>query len=324
MRILLTGVTGQVGSALRAPLSAFATLLPADRGQLDLSQPATLSSALDRLKPDLIVNPAAYTAVDLAEDECELAFRVNSDAPAAMAQWAARHGVPLLHFSTDYVFDGSGETAWREEDAPAPLSAYGSSKLAGERAIINAGGRHLIVRTSWVYAAQGKNFLRTMVRLAGERKELRIVADQFGAPTSARIIADAVVQILRKECRGSGDPFNHEGGLINISASGETSWHGFADAILAGLKRRGVKLETEQLVAIATSEYPTRAARPRNSRLDHGRLNDRYGIVMPSWRTALTLELDELTGLVVDDGRFRHASLVPGPETEASVRPLTA
>ena len=324
MRILLTGVTGQVGSALCAPLRGFATLLQADRSQLDLSQPATLSDALDRLKPDLIVNPAAYTAVDLAEDERELAFRVNADAPAAMAQWAARHGVPLLHFSTDYVFDGSGETAWREDDAPAPLSVYGASKLAGERAIMNAGGRHLIVRTSWVYAAQGKNFLRTMVRLAGERKELRIVADQFGAPTSARIIADAVVKILRTEWRDFGVPFNHEGGLINISASGETSWHGFADAILAGLQRRGVKLQTEQLVAIATSEYPTKAARPRNSRLEHQRLNDRYGIVMPSWRAALAWELDELTGVAVDDGGFRRASLVPEPKAEASVRPLTA
>lgn len=323
MRILLTGVSGQVGSALRAPLSEFATLLPADRGQLDLSQPATLSSALDRLKPDLIVNPAAYTAVDLAEDERELAFRVNSDAPAAMAQWAARHGVPLLHFSTDYVFDGSGETAWREVDAPAPLSVYGSSKLAGERAIMSAGGRHLIVRTSWVYAAQGKNFLRTIARLAGERKELRIVADQFGAPTSARIIADAVVRILRKEWRDSGDLFKHDGGLINVSASGATTWHGFAHAILAGLTRRGVKLETEQLVAIATSEYPTKATRPRNSRLDHQRLNDRYGIVMPSWRAALALELDELTGVAVDDGGFRQASLVPELKVEALERPVT-
>jgi dTDP-4-dehydrorhamnose reductase len=241
-----------------------------------------------------------------------------------MARWAVRHGVPLLHFSTDYVFDGSGEAAWREDDAPAPLSVYGSSKLAGERAIINAGGRHLIVRTSWVYAAQGKNFLRTMARLAGERKELRIVADQFGAPTSARIIADAVVRILRNEWRDSGDLFKHGGGLINVSASGETSWHGFADAILAGLKRRGVKLETEQLVAIATSEYPTKAVRPRNSRLDHQRLGDRYGIVMPSWRAALALELDELTGVAVDDGGFRQASLVPEPKAETSERPLTA
>jgi dTDP-4-dehydrorhamnose reductase len=324
MRILLTGVTGQVGSALCAPLAKFATVLQADRGQLDLSQPATLSNALDQLQPDLIVNPAAFTAVDLAEDERELAFRVNSDAPAAMAQWAARHGVPLLHFSTDYVFDGSGEAAWREDNAPAPLSVYGSSKLAGERAIMNAGGRHLIVRTSWVYAAQGKNFLRTIARLAGERKELRIVADQFGAPTSARIIADAIVQILRQQPSGRGDLFDRDGGLINISASGETSWHGFADAIISGLRWRGVKLETEQLIAIATSEYPTKATRPQNSRLDHQRLNDRYGIVMRSWRAALAVELDELTGVVADDGGFRHASLVPEEKSNTTERPLTA
>ncbi len=324
MRILLTGITGQVGSALCAPLSQFATVLRADRGQLDLSQPATLSNALDRLKPDLIVNPAAYTAVDLAEDERELAFRVNSDAPAVMAQWAARHSVPLLHFSTDYVFDGSGEAAWREDDAVAPLSVYGASKVAGERAIVEAGCRHLIVRTSWVYAAKGKNFLRTMARLAGERKELRIVADQVGAPTSARIIADAVVEILRKELSGSGDLFRHEGGLLHVSASGETSWHGFASAIIAGLKRRGVKLEAERLVAIATSEYPTKAARPKNSRLDHQRLNDRYGIVMPSWHAALALELDELTGVAVDEDGFRHAPVVPEQKGDGSVRPLTA
>jgi dTDP-4-dehydrorhamnose reductase len=323
MRILLTGVTGQVGSALSGLLSEFATLLPADRGQLDLSQPATMANALDQLKPDVIVNPAAYTAVDLAEDERELAFRVNSDAPAAMAQWAARHNVPLLHFSTDYVFDGSGEAAWCEDDAPAPLSVYGESKLAGERAIIDSGCRHLIVRTSWVYAAQGKNFLRTIARLAGERKELRVVADQFGAPTSARIIADAVVNILRRRLRGSGELFKDEGGLLHLSALETTSWHGFADAIIAGLKRRGVKLEIERLVAIATSEYPTKAVRPLNSRLDHQRLDSRYGIVMPPWQAALALELDELTGVTADDEGFRHAPVVPGND-EAAAQPSTA
>jgi dTDP-4-dehydrorhamnose reductase len=324
MRILLTGVTGQVGSALCAPLSEFATVLQADRGQLDLSQPATLSNALDQLKPDLIVNPAAYTAVDLAEDERELAFRVNSDAPAAMAQWAARRNVPILHFSTDYVFDGSGEAAWREDDMPAPLSVYGASKLAGERAIIDSGCRHLIVRTSWVYAAHGKNFLRTMARLAGERRELRVVADQFGAPTSARIIADAAVKILRKELRGSSELFKDEGGVIHVSASGVTSWYGFADAIIAGLKRRGVKLEVERWIAIATSEYPTKATRPQNSRLNHQRLNNRYGIVMPSWQAALASELDELTGVMVDDDGLRHTPVAAEQKGDASVRPSTA
>ncbi len=295
MRILLTGVTGQVGGALRGRLAAFGEVTAAGRGEFDLSQPDTVAAALDRLRPDLIVNPAAYTAVDLAEDERELAFRVNAEAPAAMAHWAARRGVPLLHFSTDYVFDGSGEAPWREDDAPAPLSVYGASKLAGEDAIRTAGGPHLVVRTSWVYAAEGRNFLRTIARLAGERKELKIVADQFGAPTSARMIADAVVKILRPQLSSGGRPFERDGGVVNVSASGETSWHGFAAAIVAGLQRRGVRLAVEAVIPIAAAEYPTRARRPQNSRLDHGRLNDTFGVVMPSWGEGLETELDEMT-----------------------------
>ncbi len=257
------------------------------------------------MKPDLIINPAAYTAVDRAEDERDLAFRINAEAPAAIAHWAARHNVPLIHFSTDYVFDGSGDKPWREDEPDG--AALGLWRKQARRRTRNskAGCRHLIVRTSWVYAAQGKNFLRTIARLAGERKELRIVADQFGAPTSARIIADAVVKILRKELSGSREPFKHEDGLLHLSASGEISWHGFADAIIGGLRRRGVKLETERLIAIATSEYPTKATRPKNSRLDHRRLNERYGIVMPSWQAALAQELDELTGVKSDDDDFR-------------------
>jgi dTDP-4-dehydrorhamnose reductase len=294
MRILLTGVTGQVGGALRTPLSEIGTVLTADRGQLDLSRLDTISAALDLLQPDLIVNPAAYTAVDLAEDECDLAFRINADAPAALARWAAPRGVPLVHFSTDYLFDGSGETPWREEDMPAPLSVYGASKLAGELAIREAGGEYLIVRTSWVYAAQGRNFLRTIARLARERKELSIVADQFGAPTSARMIADAVMTILRDDASNGGRAFARDVGLINVSAAGETSWHGFATAIVEGLKQRGVGIEAERVVAIKTADYPTKATRPQNSRLDHRRLKDVFGVAMPSWSEALAIELDGL------------------------------
>ena len=184
MRILVTGVSGQVGGALVARLPASATVLAADRSVLDLAAPQTIAGTLDRLAPDIVFNPAAYTAVDKAEDEPELAMRVNAEAPGAMARWAAARDVPLIHFSTDYVFDGSGERAWREDDAPQPLSVYGATKLAGENEIRSAGGTFLIVRTSWVYAAEGKNFLRTIARLARERSELRIVADQIGAPTS--------------------------------------------------------------------------------------------------------------------------------------------
>ena len=192
MRILVTGVTGQVGRAVLARLRDEATIVAADRATLDLGKPQAIAAALDRLAPDIIVNPAAYTAVDKAEEEAELAMRVNGEAPGAIARWAAAHAVPFIHFSTDYVFDGSGERAWRETDAAHPLSVYGASKLAGENKIRAVGGCFLIVRSSWVYAAHGANFLRTIVRLARERKELRIVADQIGAPTSAALIADAL------------------------------------------------------------------------------------------------------------------------------------
>ena len=197
MRIMVTGVSGQVGGALVKALEWIGSIVPVGRKELDLGQPDRIASTLDRIKPNLIVNAAAYTAVDRAEDQKELAFCVNATAPGIMARWAADHYVPLIHFSTDYVFDGAGTRPWREDDAANPLSAYGASKLAGENAVRSAGGEHLIIRTSWVYAASGQNFLRTIVRLAQERKELRIVADQVGAPTSAQLIADALADILR-------------------------------------------------------------------------------------------------------------------------------
>ena len=205
-------------------------------------------------------------------------MRVNGEAPGVIARWAAARGLPLIHFSTDYVFDGSGDRAWREDDAPQPLSAYGASKLAGENEIRAAGGAFLIVRSSWVYAATGKNFLRTISGLARERKELRIVADQIGAPTSAALIGDVVIGMLaggrdalRERCKRSG-------GVVHMAASGEVSWHGFACAIVDGLKARGVKLAVEQVVPISTDQYPTKARRPRNSRLDLTRLQSVFGI----------------------------------------------
>ena len=196
MRVLVTGVTGQVGGALVARLHGEATIVAADRAALDLAAPHAIPHALDRMAPDIIINPAAYTFVDEAEDERELAMRVNGQAPGAIARWAAARAVPFIHFSTDYVFDGSGAKPWREDDPARPLSAYGASKLAGENEIRAAGGCSLIIRTSWVYAAQGDNFLRTIMRLAQERKELRVVADQIGAPTSAPL----------HRRRGSGHP----------------------------------------------------------------------------------------------------------------------
>jgi dTDP-4-dehydrorhamnose reductase len=289
----LTGATGQVGGALSSPLADLGTVLAPRREEFDLSRPKVIAETLDHLKPDLIINPAAYTAVDRAEEESELAFRVNSDAPGEIANWAAHHDVPLIHFSTDYVFDGSGHTPWREVDEPAPLSAYGASKLAGEVAVRAAGGPRLIVRTSWVYSNSGNNFMLTIARLAGEREELRIVADQFGAPSSARVIADTVIKILGRD----GDvlrrlPQEHD--TVNIACSNETSWWGFAGAILTGLKKRNVCLQTERVIPIGTDQYLTKARRPRNCRLDQNRLNLVFGIAMPSWQESLETELEVL------------------------------
>jgi dTDP-4-dehydrorhamnose reductase len=288
MRILVTGVTGQVGSALVAKLAATGTVVAADRAALDLSRPADLPARLDALAPDLIINPAAYTAVDRAEDERKLAFTVNAEAPEALARWAADRAVPLVHFSTDYVFGGQGDHPWLESDPPQALSAYGASKLAGEDAIRAVGGAHLIVRTSWVYAARGTNFLRTIARLARERQELRIV-DQFGAPTSAAIIADAVSAIVARPNLAAA--FSQTGGLLHLSASGTTSWHGFATAIVEGLRKRGLPLAVERVLPIATGEYPVKATRPLNSRLDLSRLARTFGIVPPSWTVGLDIEL---------------------------------
>lgn len=303
MRILLTGVNGQVGGALREPLRAFGTVLAADRGVLDLGRPEAIPATLDALSPDLIVNPAAYTAVDQAEDDATLAFAVNAEAPRALGRWAAPRGIPIIHFSTDYVFDGGGERAWREDDATGPLSVYGASKLAGETALREAGGPHLIMRTSWVFAARGKNFLTTMARLAGERTELRVVADQIGAPTSAHALASTVAAILASA--GGSDPaaigsaFAAAGGLVHASCGGETSWHGFATEIVAGLRLRGRDLAVSEIVAIGTGEFPAKAPRPRNSRLDRTRLAEAFGVVLPDWRAALSRELDAFCGDMV-------------------------
>lgn len=294
MRILVTGVTGQVGKALTERLCRFGDVVPADRSVLNLAEPGMLPEALDRLSPDLIVNPAAYTAVDRAEDERERAFTVNAEAPGVIARWASRMQTPLVHFSTDYVFDGQGETPWHEETPPAPLSTYGASKLAGEAAVRAANGPHLIVRTSWVYAATGINFLRTIAQLACQRTELKVVADQIGAPTSARVIADAMAGILAADSTTLPQRFARANGLVNIAASGETSWHGFAVRIVDGLRARGIKLAVQSIAPLRTEEFPTKAKRPHNSRLDLTRLHEAFGLTTPSWTEALEPELDTL------------------------------
>lgn len=274
MKILLTGPTGQVGSALLETLPSLGELVPLDRAQLDLASPASIRSAIRRVSPQVIVNPAAYTAVDRAEKEEPLAMAVNGDGPAILAEEAARYGALLVHFSTDYVFDGEKDTPYGETDATNPINAYGRSKLVGEDAIRNSGCRCLILRTSWVYSNRGHNFLLTMLRLARERQELRVVDDQHGAPTSSRSLAQAVPTVIRAVVRDGT-----LAGLYHMSAQGNTTWWGFARAILG----ERVKLEP-----ITSEQYRTPARRPRNSVLDNGKLQRNFGIRLPSWQAGLT------------------------------------
>ena len=289
MKILLLGGNGQVGYELLRSLSPLGEVIATTRsGQLpdgrncevaDLSDPDTLPALVARIAPDLVVNAGAYTAVDRAEDEPELAFRVNAHAPAALAGACARAGIPIVHFSTDYVFDGSGTRPYREDDATAPLGVYGASKLAGEGEIAVSGARHLILRTAWVYATHGANFLRTMLRVGAERDELRVVADQIGSPTPAWLIADVCAQILRQ---GVAEP-----GVRHLVAGGETTWHGFAEAIFESAFERGLIARRPTVHPITTADYPTRAQRPAYSVLDTTRLRRDYGLDLPDWRPAL-------------------------------------
>lgn len=293
-RVLITGGSGQIGSEAASRFAAFATVIATDRGRLDLSQPSGLAARLEDLAPDIIVNSAAYTAVDRAEDERDLAFTVNAESPAVMARWAAARSVPLIHLSTDYVFDGSGAQPWREDDPVAPLNAYGASKRAGEEGIRAAGGPHLIARTSWIYAAHGANFLRTISRLAREREELKIVDDQIGAPTSAAFVAATLAAIVRANLPDLASAFARVDGTVHVAAGGHTSWHGFASAVVEGLRRRGVALAVQRLLPIPSKDYPTKALRPMNSRLDLTRLRDAFQISPPPWQSLLESELDAL------------------------------
>ena len=293
MRILVTGVSGQVGTALIARLHN-EDVIAASRSVIDLAQPNNIAPVLQQLNPAIVINAAAYTAVDQAETERELARVVNSVAPGVIARWASAKGVALIHFSTDYVFDGRGQTCWREDDATGPLSVYGRTKLDGEHAIRAAGGTFLIVRTSWVYAATGKNFLRTIARLAREREQLRIVADQIGAPTSAALIADCVQKMLNGDVESFRDHCALSNDVVHLAASGETSWYGFACAIVDGLRKRGVHLTVDEVVPIKTEDYPTPAKRPLNSRLDLTRLRQVFKIAPAHWLDALEPELDVL------------------------------
>ena len=295
-RILVTGKNGQVGFELQHSLGGQGQVIAVGKDQMDLSKPDTIRRTVREIGPDLIVNAAAYTAVDQAESEPELALAVNGVAPGILAEEAKRLGAALIHYSTDYVFDGSKGAPYTEDDEPRPINAYGRTKLAGERAIQAVDAPHLILRASWIYGARGKNFLLTILRLAQERDELSIVDDQVGAPTWSRALAEATGGILTR--LGYGQPGFHETcakqrGIYNVSAGGQTSWHGFAAAILAhaagpksGLSAWALD-RVPVLKPIPTEQYPLPARRPRYSVLANAKLQRAFGLALPEWKTSL-------------------------------------
>jgi dTDP-4-dehydrorhamnose reductase len=282
MKILLTGKSGQLGYELERSLQGLGEVIALDRAGMDLADLDQVRDVIRSVKPGLIVNPAAYTAVDKAESEPALAQRINAEAPGLMAAEAARLGAAIVHYSTDYVFDGSKNGAYVEDDITGPLNVYGASKLAGEQAIAASGASHLILRTSWVYGMRGKNFLLTMLKLAREREELRIVADQHGAPTWSRTIADSSALILAQAAVGGADWWAANSGVYHLSSQGSTTWFGFTEAILA---QAGISC---RLVPITSAEYPVPAKRPANSLLSSSRLIERF-CHLPEWQEALRL-----------------------------------
>ncbi|WP_155630768.1 dTDP-4-dehydrorhamnose reductase [Burkholderia cepacia] len=288
--ILVTGVNGQVGFELLRTLQGLGRVVPCDRSTLDLSDTERVRAFVREVKPSLIVNPAAYTAVDQAETDVDAARRLNADLPRVLAEEMARSGGALIHYSTDYVFDGTNTEAYAETDATNPVNVYGATKLDGERAIAATGCAHLILRTSWVYGRRGRNFLLTMLKLAAERPALRIVTDQVGAPTWAGTIAAATAHIVAQgRASNDADWWARRSGVYHFTSAGATSWCGFAEAIFATAKVSPVP----QVVPIASSEYPTPAMRPANSRLALGKLSATFGLQMPDWREALALCLGE-------------------------------
>ena len=304
-RLLVVGGNGQVGRELRRSLATLGEVVATSRdGRLDalddaapvagiaadLADTAALVAQIRELAPAAVVNAAAYTAVDKAEADVEAAFRINAQAPGALARACADLDIPFVHYSTDYVFDGQGTRPYREDDPTAPLGVYGASKLAGEEAVRAAGGRHFIFRTAWVYAAHGHNFLRTMLRVGAEREELRVVADQVGTPTPAALIADVTATALSAVLAGQAPA----AGTWNLVATGQTTWHGFAEAIFAAAVAHGLLPRAPRVLPITTADYPTPARRPAYSCLDTSALRHDFRIGLPSWEQGLAGTIDEL------------------------------
>jgi dTDP-4-dehydrorhamnose reductase len=285
MRILLLGKSGQVGWELRRSLDSIGAVTALDHPEVDLALPASLPPLLQAHRPDVIVNAAAFTAVDRAEAEAEAAMRINGEAVGVIGQCAAALGALVVHYSTDYVFDGSGSRPWREDDPVSPLNAYGRSKLEGERALACAGCRHVVFRTSWVYAARGHNFVRTMLRLAGERDSLRVVSDQFGVPTPAALLADVTARAI-EWCAADHGALS---GIYHVCPRGETTWHGVAVAALQAALDAGASLRCtpDRVTPVTTEEFPTPARRPLNSRLCVERVEAALGLSLPDWREPL-------------------------------------
>jgi dTDP-4-dehydrorhamnose reductase len=295
MRILLTGSTGQVGWELQRSLMTLGEVICAGREanspiRMDLSAPETIRSVIREVKPNLIVNPAAYTAVDKAEAEPKLAMAINGMAPGVIAEEAKLLGAGVIHYSTDYVFNGTQATPYTEQDVPDPQNVYGKTKLAGEKAIQAVGVPHLILRTSWVYGSRGKNFLLTMLKLSREREELKVVDDQVGAPTWSRMIAQATTHIISGGKHDLLDYLNSNSGVYHLTATGQTSWYSFAKAIFE-LEPNAYEQKLKQLFAISSSEYPTSAKRPTYSSLDISKISNHFGLVLPNWQQNLELVL---------------------------------
>ncbi|QJD30499.1 dTDP-4-dehydrorhamnose reductase [Methylococcus geothermalis] len=300
MKILVVGRAGQLAWELRRTLACFGEVVALDRHSepaIDLAEPGAVAAVVRAVRPDLIVNAAAYTAVDRAEQEPELAWKVNAEAPSVLAAEAARLGVGLIHYSTDYVFPGDGAVPYREDDPVGPRNVYGRSKLAGEQAIAESGAAHVILRTAWVYGVRGQNFMKTMLRLMAERALVRVIDDQRGAPTWVRMIAEATAILVARSLRAGLADLSGSSGVYHLTCSGQTSWYGFACAIREQAVAAGLLPDTAARVEpIPTSEYPTPAQRPAYSVLDLSKLEERFGIAPPDWRHALELCLADLAG----------------------------
>lgn len=296
MKILLFGRNGQVGWELQRSLAPLGQVLALDRAGAeglagDMSDPEAVARTVLQVRPDVVVNAAAYTAVDKAESDQRLARTINAEAPAAIARASQEVGAALVHYSTDYVFDGTGTRPWQEQDTTGPLSVYGQTKLEGEQHIAQALARHLILRTSWVYGARGGNFAKTMLRLARERDELKVVDDQVGAPTGADLLADVTAHAIRSWMDGKAAP-----GVYHVAAGGETSWHGYARFVVGKAQQAGqvLKAAPQNVLPIPSSAFPTPARRPHNSRLDTSRFRATFGLALPHWEQGVARMLQEI------------------------------